>query len=305
MIGTNALDFVAPEDRENVGTRLRELAARPGGTMTITARVRHKSGEWRLLEGTFTNLLRDSSVRAIVNNYRDVTERESAAAELRSLAAHLQRVREEERTRLARELHDELGQVLTAVTLGVQRAARDVPSATPGVRAELERLDSVLQTIMTSVRRIVEALRPPILDNVGLAAAVTQHARDFQHHTGIACAVTVPRAEPTLEPDIATAVFRILQEALTNVVRHAQATRVEIALRTDTRRLVLTVRDNGRGISDAARTDPEALGLVGMRERAMMLGGTIRIQGRPRRGTTVTLAIPRGVQWRHGRGRRE
>jgi signal transduction histidine kinase len=158
---------------------------------------------------------------------------------------------------------------------------------------------------MTSVRRIVEALRPPILDNVGLAAAVTQHARDFQHHTGIACAVTVPRAEPTLEPDIATAVFRILQEALTNVVRHAQATRVEIALRTDTRRLVLTVRDNGRGISDAARTDPEALGLVGMRERAMMLGGTIRIQGRPRRGTTVTLAIPRGVQWRHGRGRRE
>lgn len=245
--------------------------------------------------------LRDGAGRVVginisvqeVTAIRRLEAERARQAHLRALAARLHGVREQERTHLARELHDELGQVLTVAKLELHWVAGQVPAASPAVRERLRHLDTLLETTMRTVRRISEALRPPMLDLIGLAAAIDAHVSDFEAHTGIRCTIALPPAEPALPPETATALFRILQEALTNAARHAEATRVEVAFREEASGLVLEVRDNGRGIPEAAWADPKALGLLGMRERALMFGGAVTIHGRPGTGTTVSVAVPR------------
>ncbi len=213
--------------------------------------------------------------------------------QLRALSVYLQSVREEERTRIAREVHDELGQALTGCKLDLSwianRLPRDLKPLLDKTRQLSEHIDSTIQT----VRRISSELRPGVLDYLGLAAALEWQANEFQNRTGIRCDVHASLREPVLAQELNTTLFRIFQETLTNIIRHAGATRVAVNLKQADGKILLQVRDNGRGISDAEQTSPGSMGLLGMRERAALLGGDFKITNPPRaRGTQVTVSIP-------------
>jgi PAS domain S-box-containing protein len=235
---------------------------------------------------------------------RDITQRKHAEQRLqesreqfRALSSHLESLREEERTRVAREIHDHLGQLLTALKLDLRTIERrisdisetDLRSALSGKVASATGLAD--ETI-TSVQKIASALRPGVLDRLGLASAIEVEAQAFQSRTGVQCEWSLPRDPVAIPPDHATAVFRIFQEILTNVARHAHATRASVRLSREGTDLVLQVRDDGVGIRESDIQNPESLGLLGMRERATILGGTVTIRGSAGQGTTVTVRIP-------------
>ncbi len=212
--------------------------------------------------------------------------------QLRALTTYLQYVREEERTRIAREVHDELGQALTGLKLDMSWLATKVARSTQPVQDKVKTMvDHIDETIQT-VRRIATELRPGILDSLGLGAALEWQANEFQSRSGIPCHVSAAVDDSQLNQQITTVFFRIYQEALTNIIRHASATRVDVLLAEENRALVLTVKDNGRGISEEEILNTRSIGLVGMRERAMLIGGEITLQGAPGRGTTMTLRVP-------------
>ncbi|HEX5963199.1 MAG TPA: PAS domain-containing protein, partial [Gemmatimonadales bacterium] len=229
---------------------------------------------------------------------RDVTDRRQAEnellrsrQELRDLTARLQLVREEERTNLAREVHDELGQALTGLKIDLawlKPRVADRPALVDRVQSIIVRIDGAMDT----VRRIATDLRPSVLDDLGLVAAVEWQAQEFERSTGITAQLEVQAIYPQLDDVCATTAFRILQETLTNVARHAHATRVNIALRVSAEELTLEVRDNGRGISEGEMASPRSLGLVGSRERAIACGGELVIRGVRNQGTKVLLKIP-------------
>ena len=223
--------------------------------------------------------------------FEDVTDREKRA-ELRALAARLHAVREEERTRLAREIHDELSGSLTALKLDLSllpdRAAKDHKLFLDKLRS----MSQLIDTTLAQVHTIVTELRPVVLDKLGLVAAMEWQAREFQERSGIACETHLPADEIALDPDRATAFFRIFQETLTNVARHANATKVTVELKREADSLILAVRDNGKGIDEAAINAANSLGLLGIRERATAFGGNIELTGLPERGTCVTVRIP-------------
>jgi signal transduction histidine kinase len=209
--------------------------------------------------------------------------------ELRSLTARLESLREEERARIAREVHDELGGALTAIKMDLSRLARrpgrDVPAA---LADTIGLIDSTVQT----VRRIATDLRPALLDDFGLVAAIEWQVEEFARRTGIPCEVELGVESVDLDQAAGTALFRVLQEALTNVARHAEATRVVVTLAQRPGALVLSLADNGRGFAVEAPAQTASLGLAGMRERVFSIAGEIDIQSAPGAGTTVTVTIP-------------
>src|SRR5437588_11011522 len=212
--------------------------------------------------------------------------------ELRALAARLQSIREEERTRVAREIHDELGQALTAIKLESASLIRGVPV---DAKEQLNRAQSIVKLVdetIQTVRRISTEMRPSILDDLGLVAAVEWAAEEFQSRTGTKCRLDLPHDDIVIDRERATALFRILQETLTNVARHASATHVNIRLAQEDGSLILEVRDNGKGISEERLSTGRPLGILGMRERALLLGGELAISGAPGDGTTVRVRIP-------------
>jgi signal transduction histidine kinase len=213
--------------------------------------------------------------------------------QLRALTNYLQYVREEERTRIAREVHDELGQALTGLKLDLSLLVKKLPHGSRELhdktRTMIKHIDSTIQT----VRRIATELRPGILDSLGLVAAIEWQANEFQTRSGTTCEVMSTIDDTDMPHDFTTVFFRIFQETLTNVIRHAKATRVEVQLEeADDDHLVMKVRDNGRGISEEDQVKTTSFGLVGMRERAMLIGGEVTLQGAPGKGTTVTLRVP-------------
>jgi PAS domain S-box-containing protein len=227
----------------------------------------------------------------------DITEMKRAEQELRAsseqlrdLAAHLLTVREEERARISREVHDELGQSLTAVKMDLAwlegRLPRSDGQMLKRIHSTLKLADSIIQAI----RRISTELRPGVLD-LGLAAAVEWQVQEFQARSGIQCKVRL-LTQDVFAPDVSTALFRILQETLTNVARHAKATRVEVVQQKQRDRVVLMIRDNGQGFDQVGPSLSKSLGLLGMRERAAILGGQVNISSAPGNGTTVTAWIP-------------
>jgi signal transduction histidine kinase len=216
---------------------------------------------------------------------------------LRALLARLQRLREEERTRIAREVHDVLGQMLTGLKMDMAWCERRFPRiADEPLRQTLQEklagTSRLLDAMIDSVQKISRELRPSVLDNIGLGAALEFEARQFQERTGIICKVSVPSETSSLEPDRATGMFRAFQEMMTNVARHARATRVSIALTQTGSGVTLEVKDNGRGIRKEELAHANSLGLLGMKERASLLGGKMEFRGEAGAGTTVTLTIP-------------
>jgi len=208
---------------------------------------------------------------------------------LRRLAAHLISVREEERAHIAREIHDELGQVLTGIKMEVGWLAKRLHE--PQLLEKTESMSRLIDSSVQTVRKIATGLRPEMLDDMGLIAAVAWQAKEFQKRTGIRCRTKLP-PETKMDLDISTTVFRIFQEILTNVARHARATRIDIELELTDEALRLEVTDNGVGIPDSDLNGRKSLGLLGMRERALLFGGEVSISGTPGQGTRVSVSIP-------------
>ncbi|OFW51275.1 MAG: hypothetical protein A3G77_05465 [Acidobacteria bacterium RIFCSPLOWO2_12_FULL_68_19] len=224
--------------------------------------------------------------------------RELAAA-LRALSTNVQTAREEEAARIARELHDELGQALTGIKIDLawldsrlSRAggAADVAPLRERTAAAIRQVDAAIQ----DVRRISTELRPSVLDDLGIVAAIEWQAQEFEARTGIPCVTSLPAELPPIDAPRATALYRVLMEALTNVARHAGATRVHVTLALDGGAVTLDVRDNGRGIAAEAAASPRSIGLLGMRERARVFGGTVTVAPLAPRGTRVHVEIPLG-----------
>jgi len=293
-----------PEDREYVWEKIAEHRERKTA-LDVEYRIvtRDKTVKWVRNRGTPTLDAAGEIVR-IDGLMEDITERRRAQRrlqrseqELRTLAERLLAVREQERLEVARTVHDELGQAATALRFDLAWLVgelRQVADETLRQRLEARTLDMLGQvdTVLQTVRRVAAEQRPAVLDDLGLAAAVEWYVAEFERRTRIRCDLSLPSEETAFGPDRSIAVFRILQEALTNVARHAGASRVAVALRRDDDHLVLEVTDNGRGITEEQRSGLRAFGLLGMRERAMAFGGEIQVAGSQGAGTTVTLTIP-------------
>jgi signal transduction histidine kinase len=212
--------------------------------------------------------------------------------QLRALTSYLQQVREEERTRIARQVHDELGQALTGLKLDLSWLDNHLPRDARTLHQKAKTMSAYIDATIQTVRRIATELRPGILDDLGLIAAIEWQAHEFEQRTGIRCSVRTTIKETMWRQDFSTVFFRIFQETLTNIIRHAQSSRVEVELTEENDRLVLTIRDNGRGITPAEAASSKSIGLVGMRERASLLGGEVQFHGLPGKGTTVSVRIP-------------
>jgi signal transduction histidine kinase len=212
---------------------------------------------------------------------------------LRALATHLQSVREEERIHIAREIHDELGQALTGLKFDIKSFTTTYKDTTAQERAEKARgLATAIDRIINSVRRIASGLRPEVLDEIGLGAAFEWQAREFQRRTGVRCSVNIAGSFSDPDKERSTALFRIFQELLTNVARHAHATRVNVSVSQSRDAIGLVVEDDGRGIRDAEIQSPRSLGFLGLRERVQAFGGSIAFKGEEGKGTTVSVSIP-------------
>jgi PAS domain S-box-containing protein len=218
-------------------------------------------------------------------------EQQRSREQLRALAAHVESVREQERVRIAREIHDELGQSLTCMGMDLAFLDRQIDPGNKDAAARVAALVELVKDTIRCVRRISSELRPSILDDLGLGAAIEWLAHDFETRTQIPCVVEVPE-DLSLPFELATPLFRVCQEALTNVTRHASATRVSIRLSCSTSHIALTIQDNGRGITEEEIKRYGSLGLLGMKERIGILGGTLDVEGKPGQGTALAIQIP-------------
>ena len=230
---------------------------------------------------------------------RDITERKQSeeklkktSSVLRNLASHLQSIREEERSLIAREIHDDLGQTLTVLKINVSLLSNKLRKDQKQLKEKVDNTIKLIDDAVERVQRITAKLRPGILDELGIIPAIEWQAQEFQNLTGIKCMLSLPEDEIKLDAEKSTAVFRIFQEALTNVMRHSRAKSVLISLQTDKDNLFLKVKDNGIGINSEQLKDFKSLGIIGMKERALILGGEVTIDGITGKGTEVVVEMP-------------
>lgn len=233
-----------------------------------------------------------SILRIVASRAAAELERKRNEETIRSLAIRLQEMIEEERTRIAREIHDELGQALTGLKMDLSWLSKSVEKRDAKVTGQIKSMSAFIDALIHSVRRISTGLRPGELDDLGLVAAIESQAQEFENRTGIRCRLNLPQTDLAIDPGIATAIFRICQELLTNVARHSGAGTVSLELECDGAWLNLAVRDDGRGIRAAEASNRHAIGLAGIRERAKMFGGSATIKGKPGKGTLAQVRIP-------------
>jgi PAS domain S-box-containing protein len=296
VIGTNSFDYILPAYHKVARDAYRRAFDGETVTYEVEGASHNKSTTW--YRNRVGPLHRNGKVANIILISEDITESKRAEAalkaslaQMRRLAARLQSVREEEHKRIALDIHDRLGQSLTGLKLDLSSLARRLGADREGrrrVRAIFKSLDDTIQT----VREISTGLRPAVLDGLGLRAAIEWQARDFQARTGLACSLILPRRDLPLNAERSAAVFRIFQEILTNVARHARAKQIDVSLAATPAAMTLTVADDGRGITKKSLEDPASLGLLGMRERALAFGGSVDIRGRRGKGTVVTVTAP-------------
>ena len=230
---------------------------------------------------------------------RDITARKrveeklrKTGLRLRNLASHLQTIREEERTTIAREIHDELGQVLTVLKIQITLLSNKLRDDQQELKDKIISISKMIDDTVEKVQRITAKLRPYILDELGLIPAIEWQAQEFQDVTGIKCSFTLPNDELFLDSEKSTAIFRIFQEALTNIARHSKAKLISISIHLKAEILMLIVKDNGIGIAQEQTKDFKSLGIIGMKERALILGGEVTVEGTPGKGTEVRVEIP-------------
>lgn len=241
----------------------------------------------------------DGTLVGIVEDFKEITDRRRAERDLiesqqrlRELTNHLQRAREDERSRIAREIHDELGQALTALKMDLYWIRSQFSRSEPKLHQKLEAMIGLTGDTIDSVRRICSELRPTILDDFGLSAAIEWQADEFSKRTGIACSISADADEVVLDRQRSTAVFRILQEALTNISRHSAARKVRIEWRQERGVFSLRVQDDGKGIDLFERRKTGSFGLIGMQERVVEFGGDFHVGPGRQGGTTVKITLP-------------
>jgi signal transduction histidine kinase len=286
-----AKDFISkPFDMVEVKTRIRNM---------LEVRLLYKKlltsnkvlGE-KVLERT-ADLLKINKIlqMEIVERRHSAEGLEESHKQLRELALHLQSIREDERHSISREIHDELGQMLTALKMDLYYIKNCLPESE---RALYEKVDAdmlVVDEIIQAIKRICDELRPSILDHFGIQAAIESHAEKFQRSTGIICKVISELNNCVVDKARSTALFRIFQESLTNVARHSKATTVATKIHSVDGNITLEISDNGKGIIPEQQSKPKSFGLIGMRERAYQLGGVLTITSVQDKGTTITAVI--------------
>ena len=304
FIGSSFMPLVAEEYREAVRAKIRSLTPEQPLATAIHESLGPNGGiRWQ--EWTDRGIFdADRRLVELQSTGRDITERKRADEELRAsteqlraLSARLQSMREEEGQRIAREIHDELGGALTGLqwdlrSIDTTLSALDRRSELDRTRERISGMMELIDSTIFTVKRISADLRPALLDDVGLIAAIQWHAQQFQSRTGIVCECDTALETAALDPERANAVFRICQEILTNVLRHAEATRVRVRIREENGCFVLDVDDNGRGITEDESRGARSLGLVGMRERVLLVGGDIVVRGSAGKGTTIIVRVP-------------
>jgi signal transduction histidine kinase len=252
--------------------------------------------EARLVQLAGQLLVTNASLeREMADHTRTEDEFRRSTEQLRELSARLQSVREEERTHIARVIHDELGQTLTGLKMDVAWLQRHLDQPQPVLLEKTQTMSELIDTTVQIVRRISTELRPGILDDLGLVATIEWQLQEFQIRSGIEGKLINAPEETTLDADGATTVFRIFQEVLTNVARHANATKVEVVLEESAAFLTLQVQDNGRGITENEIHSSKSIGLLGMQERAHLRAGEVQFHGIPGKGTVVTVRLPLDV----------
>lgn len=304
FIGRNGLEFVAPEDHIRVKDIVEKIFS-------------EKHAESFELKSNFPSeditysmqavpVIVNDTVDTITFIASDITEKIKADHKIReanetlhALAAHLQTIREEERTMISREIHDQLGQELTALKMDIAFLSRKIDKIKytnkPDWNELLEGLKSmsdITDQTINSVRRIARELRPDVLDKLGLKEAIEWQAEEFTKRTGIDCIVSIDENEFNFSRDLENTVFRIIQESLTNVARHSGANRAKIGLIIRSKNIYLTIEDNGRGITEKEINNSKSLGLVGIKERAYSVHGKLSISGEINKGTTLKIIIP-------------
>ena len=246
-------------------------------------------------------LMRDEKGEIIgaVGNSRDISDQKQSEAELKSsreqlraLTEHMHQVREKERTLIAREIHDELGQALTALKMDVSWIERNLPEKIESLPEKIKSMSELINETLKTTKEIIYELRPTILDDFGLEAALEWYANEFQNRTEITCEVHTYIEKLILDQNRSTTIYRIFQESLTNAARHANATRVNVNIKEDNGNLVLRVKDNGKGITEEQINNSKSFGLIGMSERLLLLKGNLEVCGVKDKGTTIVATIP-------------
>jgi PAS domain S-box-containing protein len=303
LIGARLADLVSAPDPRNVAA-LRAFIANGYRLHEAESVMAEKEGGERFFLNSIIGTVAGGRLLRVWGVQHDITERRRAEQQLeesrrsmRALAAHLQATRERELAHISREVHDTLGQPLAGLKLIVSWLRRKLPEAEhASVQADMaQRLDdarTLLAETITTVKNLATELRPRVLDTLGLVAAVEWQCQEFERRTGIVCECRLPEEEMPLGAEKSTALFRILQESLTNVARHAAASKVFVELKAEGDRVSLSVRDDGRGATEAELSAPTSLGLLGMRERAVLLGGDFTVQGATGEGTVVIARLP-------------
>lgn len=306
LVGKPVLDVFHKDDRATVVERLRTCLQAPDKVVEWEFRKVRKDGSLIWVK-QYVRVVHDSNGKPVVLIVcDDITERKKAEAEIhklnsdlnessqqmRRLATHLQKVRELERKRIALEIHDELGQQLTNLKFQLKRCSDEVAKSNPEAKDKTEALGVLVGEMMNTVRRIATDLRPGVLDEFGLVAAIEWQLREFTKNTRINVSLNKTMDEVQIDEDRATAVFRIFQETLTNIARHAEATEINVALDCRDSLFVLKVHDNGKGVTEKQLRNSRSLGVLGMRERAAIFGGTLVITGVEGAGTKAMLEMP-------------
>lgn len=299
LTGIEKLHYVRPEKRAELRHRLEEK----GEVRNFEYEVFRSDGQVIWLSES-VRAIRDRAGKILYYEgmIQDITIRKKAEEELKDsqiklklLTAHLESLREEERAQMAREIHDELGQALTGLKFDLNWLHKNISlneNPLPQLLEKIQTMSKIVDATIVWARRMISELRPSVLDDLGLVDAIEWLVKDYQERTGLVCTFNPPQEEIILDQERSTALFRICQEGLTNVVRHAKATSASISLRKSGSDLILEIQDNGKGIQEKDISSTKTFGILGMKERALLLGGEINFKGVPRQGTTVSVRLP-------------
>lgn len=301
LIGKNIKTVVSDEQLQKVNINISEILS--GKILTHEVTNRHKDGSYRHLELRETAVQLMNGQIGILSVSNDITERKTAFEELqksrqeyRALSAHYQKIREDERAAIAREMHDELGQILTSLKMNIVFIRRELEeSESIGIKnkmlKEFQLMNMTIDKAVSQIRKLITQLRPELLDKLGLIAALEWYSEEYKKTTRINCVFTSEFEELFLSNDIELAIFRIVQEAMTNTVRHSGAKSIQILLGKREDKLLIEIIDDGKGILETELEGTTSFGLMGMRERASLIGGKLEIFGTPGKGTTVRLLV--------------
>ena len=298
VVGHPLTDLVAPQCRKEVAERaLRRTRGEPAGDEYEMKAMRLDGQQFPCRVAVTVLVLSDGPAELAfffdLATQKDFEKKlEDSRVKMRNLAVHLLHAREEERKRVAREIHDELGQILTALKMDLQWIEKKFAPRTTQVIKKIHDVVGLADQTIQMVHRISSELRPGMLDDLGLAAAIEWLGGDFSRRNGIPCRVDITTPESRIGGNSSTALFRIVQEALTNVARHAHASRASVELWEADHTLTIRVKDDGRGVTEEQSTSPLSFGLIGIRERVQGLGGEMSITGRPGAGTILEVTIP-------------